>query len=299
MSATATPNGHAEAASPHAAELGPDHRRVVWPPERFYWGVLNVQGLPRNADRGYLLEPLLPVPTESVHAVYAPAGEGRVLACAAPREALEELDPTALSLAPESLPDAVGDVEVDPARLNLLVGPYQPRQVRRLRAIWHISVAAILAAGAGLAILGLHERARVHERAATDVQEALNALYDQVLPGRLAGSMQNPALLLSTELERLRRTRTEAAPTQIAGDAALVLADLLAHWPGELMLRTESLTVAADEVTLTGLVDSAEKVEPLRSALGELDAWRLALPRTESTGDGDVRVTLRLTKEKP
>ncbi len=299
--AAATQNGHPDTSAAPAAELAPDHRRLAWPPERFYWGLLDVRDVPRNADRGYLFEPLLPVPIESVHAVYIPAGEGRMLACAASREALEELEPAALSLAPESLPNAVVGVDVDPNRLNLLVGPYEPRQVRRLRAIWHFSIAAILAACAGLVAFGLHERAQVHARAAGDAQEALNALYDQVLSGggRLAGSTQNPGLLLSTELERLRRTRTAADPNHGVDDAAPVLADLLARWPGQVLLRTESLTVTATEITLIGLVDSADKVEPLRAAVAELDGWRLALPRTESTGEADVRVTLRLTREKP
>lgn len=299
MSASATQNGHADPSVPPTAETVPDHRRVTWPPDRFYWGVLDTSGLPRGADRSYLLEPLLPLPVESVHTVYASAGDGRVLACAAPREALDEVDPSALSLAPELLPEAVGDLQVDPARLNLLVGPYQPRPVRRLRAVWRASATVIIALCAGLAALGLHRRAQVYERAAVDAQVALSTLYDQVLPTRLANSSQDPALLLSTELERLRRTRSDAAPAQSTGDAAIILADLLARWPGEVMLRTESLTVAPAEITLTILVDAAEHVEPVRTALAGLEGWRLALPRTESTNQGDVRVTLRLTKVNP
>src|SRR5690606_20144757 len=97
MNTIATQNGHAGPSVPITAELAPDHRRLSWPPDRFYWGVLDVRDLPRNADRCYLLEPVLPVPIESVQAVYEPVGDGRVLACAAPREALEVLEANALS----------------------------------------------------------------------------------------------------------------------------------------------------------------------------------------------------------
>src|SRR5690606_6853138 len=152
----------------------------------------DVRDVPRNVDRGYLLEPLLPVPIESVHAVYVTLGDDRMLACAAPKEALEGVGPDALLLSPESLPDAVATSDVDPSRLNLLVGPYQPRPLRRLRAVWHV----IIAACASLVTFGLHTRARVYERAAADADQLLTALYDQALPrGQRAGSTQDPGLL--------------------------------------------------------------------------------------------------------
>ena len=312
MSPPAIGNDHVGEVRPApavAAERAPDrhppHTHLVWPAYRFYWGVLDTSGLPREArrerrgvgGRAYLLEPLLPVPAESVHAVYAPVGDGRVLACAAPVEAIESLDDDTLSLVPADLPDVVGEVEVDPRRLNLLVGAYEPRRVRQLRDVWRASAVAVVAACACLAAVGLLKRAEIHEQAAADAAAALRALYDDVLPARLAGSSQNPALLLSAEVERLRRTRSDAAPAHAAGDAAPVLAELLERWPTEVMLRTESLTVTGNEVTLTGLVDSADQVEPVRTALARVGGWRVSLPRTETTGEGDVRITLRLNEE--
>ena len=74
---------------PHDHPLDHSPTTFAWPPERFYWSVLEAPGVRRPGPLPPGLLPEfqedLPVPVEEVHAVSVPTGDGRLVVCAAPR----------------------------------------------------------------------------------------------------------------------------------------------------------------------------------------------------------------------
>ncbi|HKX46842.1 MAG TPA: hypothetical protein VJP77_09070, partial [Planctomycetota bacterium] len=141
------------------ADAGP----VRWPPERFYWAVLDASSLPTrrpsHEQLAFLLEPLVPQPLEEIHAVFVPLGGRRHLACAASREALHEaLASGAVSLGPAGAPpfaDVPGDVV---ERIELLTGPFEPVPVRAGRRRLVVEALALGVAAVALALVAVERR---------------------------------------------------------------------------------------------------------------------------------------------
>lgn len=124
---------------------------VTWPPERFYWALVDAPGwrrpgpVPDGLRQAAADE--LPVPADDLFVVCAPAREGTVLVCAAPRAALASVDAAAVALTPAALPE-FAHATCDPATLNILVGEFEPRAVRRARSRTRALIAASIALGA-------------------------------------------------------------------------------------------------------------------------------------------------------
>ena len=72
------------------------HQR--WPAERFFWALLEAPGYTRAGELPIGLRQALEdeVPAEDLHAVCAPAADGRLIVCAAPREVLRAVNPGGL-----------------------------------------------------------------------------------------------------------------------------------------------------------------------------------------------------------
>lgn len=293
-----------------------DARHVVWPTTAFYWSEIDASALgsrPTDRELTYLLETDLPAPLESVHAVFARLDATRFAACAVEKERLRaELPEDALSLRPEEPPEFLAG-RIDCARLNLLVGPWEPAAVRRMRRAWLAVAVTGLVLCAAAVSWGLQRRIGAER----DHALAVEALRREVLLAAIgpSGLQPNADMSLASELSRLRATRTappapagsraEQAGDAAAVDAASVLSSVLAAWPADVHLQTESLVVSDSTVTIAGLVPASADAQRVADALGRIAAeggagasgrWRLDQPRFETRREG-VSVTLRMRRE--
>lgn len=283
------------------------------PATELYWGVIDTsgflpipfQGLRPQAVRRRLanqFDAVLPLPVESLHAVYRPIGEARYLACGIEHDRIAALHAKGISgLVPDSIPEAVSgknSARIDPDSLDLLTGPYTPhalmqRRQRRTRvaAIAVLVIAALITAGN-------LRRAAVYRSHAADRRDQQTTLYADAL-GPLTGGTP-PAIRLTTELRRLSQTRGDAAESPDRARAPRDLADLLRAWPVDAELRIERLSVDGDRIDITGEAADAETVRDLITALGELDGWAIPVKRVDQSRDGQTaRARLGLERTNP
>jgi hypothetical protein len=273
---------------------------TTWPADRFYWAMLDVSSLPprllgRPSPRrlGYLFERYLPAPIESVHAAYTMIEKGRVLACAVDRARLDQDCPSdAIALAPRSPPPFI---DADVSGLNLLVGDYEPESISRRRARWRFELAAALVLIAAVILAGMHRRAQRHEAHLAATSAALAEVYDETL-GPAEPSAQPASLRLTAELRRLQQTRGGVAVEPAS--AASGLAALLAPWPADLDVRTESVVVTESSMTLVVLLADNEEVQRFAASIAGVEDWTMIQPQVRSVRDG-VRATIRFQRGSP
>lgn len=275
---------------------------VRWPADRFYWAVLDASLLPRAARRdperlGYLFEPLVPCELEDLHAVYVPGADGRVVACAAERAALDEtVEGGATALGPDAVPDCV-DATLDPAAINLLTGEYEPEAARSLRrtanrALLLSSVAALLVLS-----LGFERRADALADQAATVRASELALATEVLGSDASRSALPISLQIESELRSLRRTRSSDVPIDRLPDASLELSGLLSLWPGDLHVETDSIHVTPESIHVQSRVGTTDDAQTLASTLSTLEGWTSGTP-TIRARSGEVRTSVQLRREE-
>lgn len=258
---------------------------VRWPADRFYWAVLDVPGLGAGQPVPQGLRPLLqedlPIPVDQAHAVGVSTPDGKLLVCAVRRDELGEIPESCLQLSPEKVP-ALVEAKIEASALNLLVGDFEPRELRRERAKRGTLIALTAAALAWLAAIGLVRRTEAWNRAGQDARAATSALG------------MTPAAV-HVELEKLRRTPRTDTKAVSSPDAALALAGLLAAWPKELECQTESVNVGPSTMTLSLTV--AKDARPFLTALKPPEGWTLDEPRLTANGEG-TRLNLVLRRKE-
>ncbi|MFG0242557.1 MAG: hypothetical protein ACF8R9_07240 [Phycisphaerales bacterium JB054] len=276
-------------------------RHISLPADRFYWAILDAAALPRGArstpeQLGYLFESVLPVAVDTVHAVYVPLGSDRVLACGMPLADLQiHTAPPRLTLSPETLPEFVStslDEPIDPARINLLVGAFEPSQIKSHRRNTTLIACAAILLCAVLIAAGLSRRAsRAREHTAA-LQAATTRIYDEVLP-----PSQSPvpaSARLTAELRSLSRTR--ATPDSGPIEVAPPLAAMLASWPNDLHLTTDSLSASSTAITLGVRLPDEATAERFERELRAPPGWSLSQPNLVRERDG-IAVRVRMEPE--
>jgi hypothetical protein len=237
------------------------HASTIWPPERFYWSVIDapagmrVRSGPLPVGLRPAFEEEVPEPwseeldsentVRRLHAVCRGMGHGTVIVCAVPVGELKALNPSVQMLCPGRLPEFIRDqvfaAETDPqavenraaefaGSLNLLVGDLEPSPARAARAhrrtVLLLGVLLCLALGA----VGLDRRAG-HFR----TQAQLMATLADEDARNLGQRLQTPVRVTTERLPVLLAVaqRTAEAASRISGpsDATLPLAALLEHWP--------------------------------------------------------------------
>lgn len=258
-----------------------------WPGERFLWSV--VEDSPwRGSGQvppGVLAEAAddLPAPIEDLHAVGAVIDASRIIVCAIDRRELEGLDHAATSLTPEAIPPCLG-VEIDPLQLNLLVGEFEPRPMRRTRLVRHIAAAGLVAAIVASIALGLARRTEHWRAVASKTRQARIELASRLAPGV-------PLRELPYELTRLRTIAEAASRVVPPRDAAVTLAAVLTQWPNATTATPQSISIADSLVTMTVAVeqDPSAFLANLRAPEG----WQLEDPRLNAAG-GTTRLSLTM-----
>jgi hypothetical protein len=267
-------------------------RAATWPPERFFWSVLDAPGLKRAGPLPPGLLPEfqedLPIPVEDVHAVAAPVGDGRLIVCAARRSALAQVDPTLARLSPDRLPDAI-TAPCQCSQLNLLVDEFEPPAQRRTRRLRHLAGALVASTVVALCAAGLHRRAAHWETIASDARRACSRALAQVSPTSTPET-------ISAEVARLRSIGGAAARLRRPTNAAPQLAALLNAWPGDAPSNPQSLAVTPAGVTVSVAIDG--DAAPFLRSFKPPAAWKLDQPRL-STAGAITRVTLQMRPDSP
>lgn len=260
--------------------------QLRWPPERFLWAVLESPVWRRAGPvpLGLLADVAdeFPVPIEDLHTVGAPAGDGRVVVCAARREELATIDPDVASLTPDRIPDCV-ETNVDPEVLDLLVGDFEPPARRRARFRRHLALSATVFTCATLIAIGLGRRIMHWNDVAVTAREASVELASRVAPGVVPEH-------LAMEVLRLR-SAAEAQRVRSPRDAALTLASLLNAWPNATSITPQSIAVSDAGVSLSVSVEG--EASAFLGVLKPPEGWTLEDPRLNASG-GITRLTLQM-----
>jgi len=284
--------------------------RILLPPERFYWAVLDRSMLPQRRSTseqlGFLFENVLPISVDGIHAVYVNLKSPRVLACGIERDRLEqELSPperrlACIHLGPDGIP-ALAAADVPPLHINMLSGPFESPKIRIMRRRWHLQLLAtvlvcttLIGAGIFKALANIKaESMAVLDRKASIMRDVLDVAPD---PGESAASSDQPLeLRLSAELRRLRQTRQRPARDAETIDAPAMLTALLTHWPSDMMVQTEAVTVTSSTLTVRANVPTSSDVQHLADALTLPEPWRLQQPQVSASRDS-VQATLMWKK---
>lgn len=280
--------------SPHESSV------VEWPRNAFYWAVLDASALPPRAARNqeslsYLLEPLVPEPLESLHAVFHRLGDGRVVACAASRERLETLPAGTLELRPSGVPEFVAG-EVAASELNLLVGDYEPAPVRAGKRALDRELRVLVTLAFVLVCIGLWRRA---DRASARAEELGASIRDAYVDALGAGALASPLpleLSMESTLRQLRKTRLVRTEEVRSNDAARDLQDLLTRWPDDVPAETNSIHVTPEAIHVVANLRSADQVQRFVAALEGLAGWTARPPAVRSSAQG-MLVTLQFQRE--
>lgn len=257
-----------------AADRGPP--RI--PAGLLYWGCLPVSyRRAREAVQDFACERFVPVPVESLHLTRACAANGETILVGIEEERLRAFlatDPERFrdswSLLPDRLPEGIRPASGDDAvcdRLNLLHGRFEPAARRRWRRATTALLHGGLAAACLLLLLGVERRAQAGQertRAIAAASQAAIAQAVQALPGD-----RHPAQRLTMELRRMEQAqrlprREDLQPGQIQEG-------LWRHWPADIRLQAETVSVVADRVVIRGRVPSLADAERLAQAFASIE----------------------------
>ena len=253
-------------------------------------------------------------------------GDRRYIACGMSRDSLQErLESNQVPgsgagalvhLGPESLPEFIqaemGEITVEPGRFNLLCGDFEPPQAQTARKLLHRSLLIILVICSALIVLGLERRTAAYARKVTQLEFARAALYHDVLSAASA-SAQPPELRLTAELRRLRQTRQKPSNDDPGSDSqdvdcGPILADLLARWPSDVLMQTESISITPTSIVIRGYAPGSQDVQRLADACNGLSGggvgsvgtsggggWQMQQPQVNASRD-NVQASLQFTR---
>lgn len=266
-----------------------------WPPERFYWAVLEAPGWRRSGPLPPGLAPQfqeeIPIAVDDLHAVCTPLGYDRVVVCAAPNEQLAAMTPGMLRLTPMRLPEHVDDDRaVDPLALNLLVGEHEPLPLSKDRWRRHLAAAAVVLLVSAFATVGLVRRAQVWSAAGA---QALSATATVLRNANLA--YDSTAQTLAVELAHLHRVSDASDRLQPPTDAGPALASLLQAWPTGVPAKPQSVAISDAGAAVSVLVEGDPA--PFLTALKPPAGWSMDEPRLNRTGEL-TRLSLQLHPPK-
>lgn len=272
---------------------------ITVPANRLYFALLDPpvsRGRGRLEELGFAFEAALPVELDSVHALYRPLSDGRVLAIGLDSTAAAELGRSNTVATPSGWPEWIRPEirDIPPESVNMLTGNATPNSVRQARfttvhrMLWVLSLVAIIAS------IGLERRIRSTNMATGALDRQLHQAYSDVLGPAKSNFGQPAAAILTSELRRLRATRT-SLPTERGFPADAVLAGLLGAWP-EMSTKTESITIAERSVEVVVRVANLAAVQQFVTAFGKVEGIAPATTSTEAQQD-EVRATIRLDRE--
>jgi hypothetical protein len=294
-----------------------------------YWALVDAAPIGRRLrsdEIASLAEDVLPVPLEGLHLIQRRLRDGRMLVCGIERDELASMiEPGLLSLTPSELPDFLDADQMPPlSELNLLVGAFEPPEIRSARRRFVGSALAATVLVTTALVIGFISRGLAAQRALAEV----DAHRDDIVRAVIATDPKAPSALpadlrLMAELRELRSTRSNEIPSieDVSGLASAVLS----LWPPEVTARLDSVRLTparsteggdgpgAPSVAVSGWSRDAGEAQRVVDALSLLTraevagadspahrravsglAVRLEPPQLRATNDG-VQFTIVLT----
>ncbi len=265
-----------------------------WPAERFYWAVLETEQSSDRVDSKHarihldgLLETHLPVPPESLHAVYASLGDGRVLACAVNRSDLATVSQEWIALTPKSLPPFLSDIQLDTSVLNVLVRNFEPRVYHDAARRRTLIASSAMMLCTLLICVGWLRRVQAAADLDQSIEQQVVQAANHVLSGDCSSGSEAQAAI-DRALDR--STMLASSGRDLATfDAAMALQDLLAQWPHNDEVTVQNLSVTQDAVSVN--IDVRGDAMAFLKSITLPVNWKLDEPRL-STSNGTSRVSL-------
>ncbi len=216
------------------------------------------------------------MPVDDIHAVGVVGADGKLVVCAARRDALREVPADVLRLSPKDTPAFI-EPKIDAAAFNLLVGDFEPAPLKKERGRRTAMLTAAAVALACSLAVGLSRRAEAWNKASDQARAVTATVTNAYSP--TAGP-----LLMQMDMDRLRKAPRGDAKPVMPPDAAAALASLLSLWPKELECQTDSVQVGPTTMSLSLTV--AKDARPFLTAIKPPEGWTMDEPRLTSTGDG-------------
>lgn len=258
---------------------------VTWPPERFFWTTVRSPAWKRDGPIPLGLQAViaddLPIPTEDLHLVGALTVDDTLVVCAAKREALKGLDPDTASLTPASTPECL-NVAINPDRIELLAGDFEPTSSRRARMRRDMTMMATVLTCATLVALGLARRTESWISQARMVAQARAEVSDAFAPGVPYGALD--AAVAQMQANSINAPK---APR----DAGQTLARVLDGWPMKSTVTPHSITVSDSDINIA--VSLEGDPSPFIQSIDPPDGWSLEDPQLNSVG-GMTRLSLHM-----
>jgi hypothetical protein len=69
-------------------------------------------------------------------------------------------------------------------------------------------------------------------------------------------------------------------------DCAPILAELLKHWPSDVFMLTESVSITPESISIRGSTPESQDVQKLADSLGVLRGWQMQQPQVSSGAGG-------------
>lgn len=271
-----------------------NHHSHSWPAERFYWAVLESEQPGDQVDSKHarlrldgLLETHLPVPAESVHAVYASLDDGRVLACAVERTDLASVPTEWIALTPKSLPPFLSDDQFDPSVLNVLVRDFEPRVYRHAARRRTLIACSAMILCTVLICVGWMRRIQAAADLDQSIEHEVVQATNRTLGDTYSSGREAQAAMEGT-LERARLLASSGRDLATF-DAATALQDLLTRWPHNDEVTVQNLSVTQDSVSVN--IDVRGDAQAFLKSITPPSTWSLDEPRL-STSNGTSRVSL-------
>lgn len=239
-----------------------------------------------------MLEAELPLDIDQLHSVCVPIGDGSLAVCCARRSDLESNPQELLSLTPDRFPEFIPQSDLV-ARLNLLVGEFEPRSAKTSRNNRHFVAAAMVVLFTLFVGLGLIRRIHHWNSTVTSARLAADATMRNV---SIDGVRHGDDLrAIDAELARLASVQaimTDGGPPL---DAASELAGLLRAWPFGTSSTPQTISIGSDGVSVSVTIEG--DAAPFLKAFKAPPGWSLDEPRLSVSGTLS-RVILHLQPSK-
>ncbi len=275
-------------------------------PDDLYFAILDApisRGWNRAQELRYDFESLVPVGMDSLQTVFRTLSDRRVLAIGIPLDQAAELGTRASAATPESFPEWLDLPEnsLSPSEINLLTGASTRECVARTRRRTVHTALAFAVILCGICSWGIERRIKSTRTQTESVESEIDTLYQAALGISSTSMTQPPAAMLTAQLRKLRSTRAESrTPAHSTLHADTLLAGILRNWPGDAMLRTDSITISTNTVEIAVLADSTRDTTKLLESLHRIDG--LESVRSTSTNLNDetrFEIRMRRTGETP
>jgi len=186
---------------------------------------------------------------------------------------------------PTFIVELIGSSGFSAQSLNLLVDDYRPQPIRSAQRRLGFQIIFLLILVAAAIVIGLERRTARLVRQASQLQTARLAMYGDVLDA--SNSNQPPEIRLVAELRRLRQTRQQPVGDLQIEDCTPLLADLLSHWPDDVFMQAESISVTPTTISVRGTAPASDDVQRFADAVKQFRAqsWRLEQPQVNAGRD--------------